>query len=257
VTALRNKCLLSLRLFMLYRSVDLSRLWRKVAFLGEQPYIWVQRKGWPAAKWEPVPRLPTLGPLCPWTALHNYVSATASLCPVGSEVFRALQPPFLKFSSNSLSRITRQIMSENGIDTKFWKPHSTRGAGVGMFKELGLSSDQVCEIGAWKNSSTFGQYYLRMNSAKNLHHFVEKLQVHNVSPGSCGELDQTRTPRTTGDLGGSVWESDTQDNGEPSPPSLSKRGQKRTQVQPRFSTPPLRFEFKKPKVSPSTAELQR
>ena len=86
-----------------------------------------------------------------------------------------------------------------------------------MFKELGLSSEQVCEIGAWKNSSTFGQYYLRLNAAKHLNHFVEKLSVHNVSPGFCAELDQTRTPRTNRDLGGSVWESEAQKTGEPVP----------------------------------------
>ena len=148
-------------------------------------------------------------------------------------------------------------MQDNGINVCaiLVTPQYPR-CGVGLFKELGLSSEQVCEIGAWKNSSTFHQHYLRLNSAKCLNQFVEKLSAHNVSPGSWGELDQTRTPRTMRDLGGSVWESDTQDNGEPPRPPPGGKKRPKT-IQNRFSTPPLRFEFKKPKVSPSTAVPQR
>ena len=266
LSGLRNKCILAWRLFCLYRSVDLSRLYRKVSFIGEQPYVWVQRKGWPTPRWEAVPRLPSLGDLCPWTALMAYVKATSAFCPVGSEVFRSLQPPFTKLSANSLGRITKEILQDQGLNVSLWQPHSTRGAGVALFKDLGLSSEQVCELGAWKNPATFGQYYLRLNAAKNLDSFVqklnvEKLNVHSVSPGFCAELDQTRTPRTNRDLGGSVWESDAQGTGEPNPPPQvtgTKHGKKRPLNQPRFSTPPLRFKFAKvlpsePSVPPSTA----
>ena len=261
MSALRNKCILSWRLFMLYRSVDLSRLYRKISFIDNQPYVWVQRKGWSQPRWEAVPILPSLGQLCPWTSLLTYVQATADHCLAGSEVFRSLTPPFHKLCSNSLGRITREILRDQGINVSLWQPHNTRGAGVSMFKELGLSSEQVCEIGAWKSSATFGQYYLRLNAAKNLNRFVEKLQVHTVSPGDCAELDQTRTPRTNRDLGGSVWESQAQDTGEPNPPQnkfSTYRGKKRPLIQPRFSTPPLRFKFAKvlpaeQSVPPSTA----
>ena len=134
--ALRSKCILSLRLFMLYRSIDLARLYRKISFVGDQPYVSVQRKGWTHPRWEAVPRLPSLHDLCPWTALSTYVQATAGTCAVGSEVFRSLSPPFRPLSSNSLGRITRQILQENGINVSFWKPHSTK---IRMGFSMGLS----------------------------------------------------------------------------------------------------------------------
>lgn len=43
----------------------------------------------------------------------------------------------------------------------FLKPQRTREACVRMYKALGLSSEQIFEIGAWKNSATLGQFYSR------------------------------------------------------------------------------------------------
>jgi hypothetical protein len=44
-------------------------------------------------------------------------------------------------------------------------PHSTRGAGVSLYKELSLSSEMVCEIGRWKNQGAFTNHYLRLGAA--------------------------------------------------------------------------------------------
>ena len=217
--ALRDKLILSFRLFLLFRSIDLARTFRKISEVNGQFFVLAQRKGWHTPRWVQVPSLPSLLDLCPMRALLNYVNASAQLAAPGSPLFISLQPPFLPLSSNSLSRITREMLSLFGVNSVLWKPHSTRGAGVSMFKNLGLTSEQVCELGAWKNSATFGQFYLRLNVAQNLHSFVEKLNVHKVSPRNCAELDQTRTPETERDSGGSVW----QGIGEPTPPTQTKQ----------------------------------
>ena len=81
-----------------------------------------------------------------------------------------------------------------------------------MLKHLGLSSEEVCEIGKWKNVAAFTSHYLRLGASTTV---GEKLQdmVHSVSPLESAEPDLTCTTGKT-DLGGNVREGGAQDNGE-------------------------------------------
>ena len=99
---------------------------------------------------------------------------------------------------------------------EFWGPHSTRGAGVKMYKDLNVNSDIVCEIGKWKNQGAFASHYLRLGAA-NLAASVLNPLAHTVSPRDCAEPEQSRTPGTE-DQGGSDWEGEAQDIGEPARP---------------------------------------
>ena len=93
-------------------------------------------------------QLPGSPDLCPWTLLQTYVALTCHLPGVvpGSPVLRALQQPFAPLKSNTVGSITGRHLVECGVNTKVWGPHSTRGAAVTMYKKLGLSSEEVCEI---------------------------------------------------------------------------------------------------------------
>jgi hypothetical protein len=82
-----------------------------------------------------------------------------------------------------------------GVPTGFWGPHSTRGAGVQFWKELGLSSEEVCHIGQWKNSEAFAKHYLRVG-AHSLASEKVKGFVHRVSQGLEAELEGSPTPQT-------------------------------------------------------------
>ena len=118
-----------------------------------------------------------------------------------------------------------------GVPTTFFGPHSTRGAGVKLYRELGFSSEEVCEIGKWKNAKAFGKHYSRLGTvtaaSRGLTSFLAgtNFGVHNVSPGDCAEPDLSRTPGNGSDLGGRDGEGEAQDTGEPtrkrSPPSNS------------------------------------
>ena len=81
-----------------------------------------------------------------------------------------------------------------------------------MLKQLGLSSEEVCEIGKWKNVAAFTSHYLRLEASTKV---GEKLQqmVHRVSPLESAEPDLTWTTGKT-DLGGNVREGEAQNNGE-------------------------------------------
>ena len=76
--------------------------------------------------------------LCPWNLLKKYVHMTTAHAPEGSFAFRALAPPYKAMCANSIGSLTRQGMSQLGIDTTVWKPHSTRGAGATMLKKVGI-----------------------------------------------------------------------------------------------------------------------
>ena len=204
IAMLRGRLILQWRFLMLARSIDLARLHRTVSFVGGDPYILWQRKGWPRARWERVIVLENNPEMCPWKLLRAYVALTASFIPPRGFVFVTLKPPFKPLSANAIGSITREELRRLGIPVNVWKPHSTRGAGVGMYKKLGMSSEEVCEIGQWKNVGAFTSHYLRLGAKAKASELLAPL-VHMVSSGQCAEPDLTRTPGTQ-DTGGSVRE---------------------------------------------------
>ena len=127
-------------------------------------------------------------------------------------MFVSLTPPFVPLKANSIGSLTRAGLKTLGIDTSVWKPHSTRGAGVIMMKKLGLSSEEVCEIGKWKNVAAFTSHYLRLNATDKVGSAISNM-VHSVSPLRSAESDLTWTTGMQ-DLGGSVREDEAQSNGE-------------------------------------------
>ena len=122
-----------------------------------------RRKGWANHKWEVIPSLPEQPAISPWDLLATYVHRTSAQGQSGGPVFLALQPPFKALSADSLNRLTKDFLLSQGLSPQ-WGAHSTRGAGVAFYKSLGLSSEQVCEIGAWKDVKSFSSHYLRLGA---------------------------------------------------------------------------------------------
>ena len=112
------------------------------------------------------------------------------------------------------------------MNTKIWKPHSTRGAGVKFYKTLGMTSKNVCELGTvelvlwycelgkWKNTSAFTSHYLRLGAAENARLKITQKFVHKTSYVCSEEVDLTRTPEKFPEAGGSVRETDEQNTYE-------------------------------------------
>ena len=246
VSQVRDRLILVLRLLQLCRSVDLSRIWRNMSQVGNEFYIKAQRKGALRPSWEQLVQLtPGQSDICPVTLVLTYVDLTKKHCPAGSLLFRSLSAPFHPLSANSIGRITRNLLQNLGVPPS-WQPHSTRGAGVKMYKELGLTSEQVCEIGKWKNPNAFTAHYLRLGAVKSAAQcFISFGQGAQDSPGTWAEPDWSSTPGTTQDTGGIDQEGEAQEHGEPTLPaqeaSSSSSVQKPSAVK--------RFFFAKPKTS--------
>ena len=215
----RMQLLLCCRFLMLCRNVDLERMYRTISMVGQKPFVLIQRKGWLKPQWEGMVQIPEIPQICPWTLLKKYVDLTRHLVKEGSPVFISLVPPIVPLKANSIGSLTRNGLNSLGIDTTVWKPHSTRGAGVTMMKKLGMSSEEVCEIGKWKNVNAFQSHYMRLNASKTLGTKISQL-VHKVSPLRSAEADLTWTTRKY-DLGGNVREAEAQSNGEPTLPPLN------------------------------------
>ena len=81
----------------------------------------------------------------------------------------------------------------HGVNVLHWGAHSTRGAGVAMYKNLGLSSEEACQIGQWKNTTAFTSHYLRLNAPEAASFKITNF-VHNVSPWSGAQPERSRTP---------------------------------------------------------------
>ena len=62
---------------------------------------------------------------------------------------------------NTISRWITQVMSLAGIDTNYFKAHSTRGAGVSKAKRRGANPNQIMLQGDWSNVTTFERFYNR------------------------------------------------------------------------------------------------
>ena len=165
-----------------------------------------------AAQWEEVMKMGEVG-LSPFDLLKHYVHLTRSHAEPGSALLRSLHPPQSPLSANAIGSLTRKVLASLGVDVKKFGPHSTRGAGVKMFKELGLSSEQVCQLGRWKNAQAFTAHYLRLNAAQDAGALVQKM-VHKVSLGQSAESDWSWTPGTK-DQGGKDQEDGAQWPSEP------------------------------------------
>ena len=90
--------------------------------------------------------------------------------------WKAVRPPnpqpkptqlFLSFKTgkpvarNTISRWLTQVMAKSGIDTSYFKGHSTRGASISKAKRRGANPHQIVRQGDWTRVTTFEHHYER------------------------------------------------------------------------------------------------
>ena len=253
----RDRLIIIMRLLHLCRSVDLAQTLRALSRQGDDTYILMKRKGQQLAQWERLIAMPQED-LSPVHLLLKYVEMTSHLCLPGSPLLRALTPPHLPLTSNSVGRITKRVLQGMGIPMDIFGPHSTRGASVKMYKSLGLSSEVVCELGKWKNAGAFTSHYLRLGAASVASEVLSNTLVHNVSSWGSAEPERSPSPGREPDLGRGDLECGAQRQDEPTLPSpLAPRhessGHKKRRVRDKGGSPPLKFQFAATRVLEPTA----
>ena len=223
ISLLRTQFIICARLLCLYRSSDLASLKRTVSIMGGKiPFIKIKRKGQKMPKWERMVSIPSCPQISPFHLLKEYVALTRREGKLGGPVLLTLKPPFKPILADTVASITNFFLEKFGISSKIWGPHSTRGAGVGFMRKLGLSADEVCEIGKWKGVEAFAAHYQRLGAQEKLEdkvlHALAPPGVHSqTSPRGSAEHEVSRTPPRRTERGGRDTECEAQSLGEVMP----------------------------------------
>ena len=96
--------------------------------------------------------------LCVCRTLLEYLRRTKPI-RYTSSLFISWQNPHGAVTSQTLSRWLRTVMYISGIDTTFFKAHSTRAASASRAKLSGISIDSILESVGWTNEPTFARFY--------------------------------------------------------------------------------------------------
>ena len=114
-----------------------------------------------------LPAFPADEKLCVVTCLREYLRRT-ELFRDGSSSSDCLWVSFVKphkaISKDTISRWIRNVMKEAGIDTKLFKPHSTRAASTSAAKLNNVDIDTIMDTAGWSNANTFAKFYDRQIS---------------------------------------------------------------------------------------------
>ena len=99
IDQVRLRLLLCCRFLMLCRNVDLERMFRKISFIQQKPFILMQRKGCIRPQWEAPVKVPDIPQICHWTLLKRYVALTAKHVKKASPVFISLESTLFALKS--------------------------------------------------------------------------------------------------------------------------------------------------------------
>ena len=148
-------------------------------------FVTLRRKGQNYLQWEDVISLPDKG-VNPFHLLCRYVALTHDLGTPGGTMLLLQCSPHTPLKANTIGGITKRKLHSVGVSPRFGA-HSTRGAAVAMYKRLGFTNEQVCEIGKWQNTQAFSQHYLRIGAAQEAKEKITHTLLHTVPLGECAE----------------------------------------------------------------------
>ena len=97
--------------------------------------------------------------LCVVTTLKEYISRTEPLRGSESQLLVSYTKPHKAVSRDTIGRWVKTVLSSAGIDTKKFKPHSTRAAAVSAASNASVSLDEILKTAGWSSESTFGKFY--------------------------------------------------------------------------------------------------
>ena len=97
--------------------------------------------------------------LCVVTTLKEYLRRTQPLRGSESQLFISYNRPFRRVSRETISRWVKSVLTDSGIDTLRFKPHSTRAASTSAASNASVSLDDILHTAGWSSESTFAKFY--------------------------------------------------------------------------------------------------
>uniref|UniRef100_A0A146MI88 Tyr recombinase domain-containing protein n=1 Tax=Lygus hesperus TaxID=30085 RepID=A0A146MI88_LYGHE len=123
-----------------------------------------------------IPPLQEKPNLCVVKNLQKYIDLTAPIRPTAEDfLFIISRPPYNRASKATLSRWVLSTLSDAGVDTSIFKPHSTRHAATSAASRAGVSIDIIRQSAGWsQRSDVFTQFYNRplQEEASLLHSII-------------------------------------------------------------------------------------
>ncbi|KAM8975733.1 LOW QUALITY PROTEIN: uncharacterized protein RCH25_020573 [Pelodytes ibericus] len=109
------------------------------------------------------PAFPHNPKLCPVLCLKKYELRTLPFRTQSRpELFLALRRPHSPISTTSLARWIKWVLTEAGVDTTVFTPHSTRGAMASKAFTLRCRLEDLLKAADWSRESTFKEFYFRV-----------------------------------------------------------------------------------------------
>ena len=101
--------------------------------------------------------------ICVLNTLMDYIDRTISVRQEEQEyLFISFVRPYKRASSQTLSRLVKETMSEAGINTNIFSSYSTRHSSTSMVYKAGVSLDIIRKTAGWSDKSrTFARFYNR------------------------------------------------------------------------------------------------
>lgn len=106
-----------------------------------------------------IPAYPAEGLLCPLQVVQEYLKRTAAVRRNQDQLLLITQAPYTSASRDTVSTWTKKTLALAGIDTDYYKPHSTRGAVTSKATKLGIDTNILLKQASWRSEETYGKYY--------------------------------------------------------------------------------------------------
>ena len=96
---------------------------------------------------------------CAVRYLKKYIERTSGLRGTEKHLFICYKKPHKRASKQTISRWIKTTISQAGIDTNIFKPHSTRAAAVSTAKKADVPIGDILRQAGWSNEQTFNRFY--------------------------------------------------------------------------------------------------
>ena len=106
-----------------------------------------------------IKQYPNNAKICPLRTLRDYLSRTNLLRGGVSQLFISFQKPYKPVTRQTISRGVNTVMTDAGLDTTRFRPHSTRAASTSKAHKKATPIDVIMSTAGWAKASTFQKFY--------------------------------------------------------------------------------------------------
>lgn len=97
--------------------------------------------------------------VCPLKSLKLYIEKTEEIRKGENKLFISFVRPYKAVSRDTISRWTKKVLKNSGIDTQIFSSHSTRAAAASKAKQKDVPLDTILSTIGWASAQTFKRFY--------------------------------------------------------------------------------------------------